>query len=45
MNLIRQELNIDSVTCADYDAILAAGTNFTVDIKVVNAFFDAKKYS
>ena len=45
MNLIRQTLGIDNVTCVEYDDMIAVATNFTVDVKVVNAFFDAKRYS
>ena len=45
MNLIREQLGEEQITCADYSEIEEAAKNFTVDIKVVNAFFDAKKFS
>ena len=33
------------MTCQDYEVITSAMTKFTVEVKSVNAFFDAKSYA
>ena len=45
MNLIRKQLGVTEITCVDYDDIKTAAPSFTVEVKVVNSFFDAATYS
>jgi len=45
MNVIRTNLGETNLTCIDYDVILQKVSNITVEIKVINTFFDAKSYT
>ena len=44
MNLIRADLGVAQVTCADYNDILANLETISADLKIVNQFFDPKTY-
>ena len=45
MNLIRADLGIPTITCANYDDITKNLNTIYADLKVVNEFFDPFAYS
>ena len=45
MNLIRSELGIAEITCADYSDILSNLNTIYADFKIVNQLFDPITYS
>ena len=44
MNLIRDDLGIAQITCADYNEIMTNLDTVSADLKIVNQFFDPKTY-
>lgn len=45
MNRIKEKLGVDTLVCKGAEEIQAAVGNITVEVKVINASFDAKQYS
>ena len=45
MNLIRADLGIAQITCADYNDIISNMDSISADLKIVNQYFDPITYS